>query len=46
MKPVEFFERAEKILATTKGRDKEDVDWFIQDIEELLVEWEEDEEDE
>lgn len=41
MYPKEFFEKAEKILVSTKGSDPIGVDYFIQDMEDLFGQWDE-----
>ena len=39
MKPSEFFAKVETCLRTTKSSSKEGVAYFIQDVEELIEEW-------
>ena len=41
MEPKEFFEQTKEALDKTKGDDPVGVDYFIQDIEELIEKWHE-----
>lgn len=41
MEPSEFFAKVELILGPTKGSDPIGVDYFIQDMEELIEQWQE-----
>ena len=41
MEANEFFEKVESSLSETKGNDPIGVDYFIEDIEELIGKWHE-----
>jgi len=46
MDPKDFFEKVEKSLRGTKGDDPIGVDYFITDIEELIEQWQEEDDHE
>ena len=46
MEPQEFFTKVKAILDSTKGSDPIGVDYFIQDTEDLIEQWREEDDHE